>query len=78
MPKPEKLLWKVNRNEGNTWATPAVVKAAGRTQVMTTASGKVRSYDIETGKVIWKTTGLTGNAIPCPVVERDVVYCMSG
>ena len=55
-----------------------MVKAAGRTQVITTASGKVRSYDIETGKVIWKTTGLTGNAIPCPVVERDVVYCMSG
>jgi outer membrane protein assembly factor BamB len=76
--KTGKLLWKVNRNEGNTWATPAVVKAAGRTQVITTASGKVRSYDIETGKVIWKTTGLTGNAIPCPVVERDVVYCMSG
>lgn len=76
--KTGKVLWKVDRHEGNAWATPAVVKAAGRTQVITTASGKVRSYDLETGKVIWKTTGLTGNAIPCPVVEHDVVYCMSG
>ena len=76
--KTGKLLWKVNRNEGNTWATPAVVKAGGKTQVITTASGKIRSYDLYTGKVIWKSTGLTGNAIPCPVVECDVVYCMSG
>ena len=76
--KTGKLLWKVNRNEGNTWATPAVVKSRGKPQVITTASGKVRSYDLDTGKVIWKSTGLTGNAIPCPVVERDVVYCMSG
>ena len=76
--KTGKLLWKVNRNEGNTWATPAVVKSGGKTQVIATASGKVRSYDLDTGKVIWKSTGLTGNAIPCPVVEHDVVYCMSG
>jgi outer membrane protein assembly factor BamB len=28
--------------------------------------------------VIWKCAGLTGNAIPCPVVEDDTVYCMTG
>ena len=28
--------------------------------------------------MIWKCAGLTGNAIPCPVVEGDTVYCMTG
>ena len=73
-----KSLWKVERHEKNAWATPAIVAHSGKTQVITTASGKVRSYDLDTGKVIWKCAGLTGNAIPCPVVEGDTVYCMTG
>jgi outer membrane protein assembly factor BamB len=30
------------------------------------------------GKIIWQCGGLTSNAIPSPVVEGDVVYCMTG
>ncbi|MBT7909678.1 MAG: PQQ-like beta-propeller repeat protein [Verrucomicrobia bacterium] len=73
-----KLLWMVERDEKNAWATPAIVSHSGKTQVITTASGKVRSYDLNSGKVIWKCAGLTGNAIPCPVIEDDTVYCMTG
>jgi outer membrane protein assembly factor BamB len=73
-----KSLWKVERHEDNAWATPAIVAHSGKTQVITTASGKVRSYDLNSGKVIWKCAGLTGNSIPCPVVEGDTVYCMTG
>ena len=76
--KTGKSLWKVDRHEKNTWATPAIVSHSGKTQVITTASDKVRSYDLNTGKVIWKCAGLTGNAIPCPVIEDDTVYCMTG
>ena len=71
-------IWKKNRTEGNTWATPVIVRHAGKTQVITTASGKVRSYDLANGDLIWQCAGLTGNAIPCPVVENGVVFCMSG
>ena len=73
-----KLLWMVERHEKNAWATPAIVSHSGKIQVITTASGKVRSYDLNSGKVIWKCAGLTGNAIPCPVIEDDIVYCMTG
>ena len=38
----------------------------------------VRSYDLNDGSIIWQCSGLTGNVIPAPVVEGDVVYCMSG
>lgn len=70
--------WKKNRDEPNAWATPRVIEHSGKTQVITAASNKVRSYDLENGDIIWQCSGLTGNVIPCPVVEGDVVYCMSG
>ena len=36
------------------------------------------SWSRRSGKVIWECAGLTGNCIPCPVVEGDLVFCMSG
>lgn len=71
-------LWKKNRDEGGAWATPRVLSHSGKTQVITAASNKVRSYDLADGNIIWECGGLTGNCIPCPVVEDDLVYCMSG
>ncbi len=76
--KTGKELWKIQRDEGNAWATPRVLEHSGKTQVITTGSNKVRSYDLRSGKVIWECAGLTGNCIPCPVVEGDLVFCMSG
>ena len=71
-------LWKRERDEGNAWATPRIIQHSGKTQVITAASGFVRSYDLNTGDIIWQCSGLTGNAIPCPVVEGDYVICMTG
>jgi outer membrane protein assembly factor BamB len=84
-----KTLWKKSRDTRNGWSTPAVVEYEGKTQVVTTASrqrrggkavapGKVISYDLSDGNIIWECSGLTDNAIPCPVVEDGVVYCMTG
>ena len=71
-------LWEKKRDEANAWATPRVIEHEGRTQVITAASNEVRSYDLANGDVIWRCRGLTGNVIPCPVTQGDVVYCMSG
>lgn len=73
-----KTLWEKDRDEKNAWATPAIVTREGVTQVITTASNQVRSYDLGTGELIWWATGLTGNCTPGPIVDGDVVYCMSG
>ena len=73
-----KTVWRKERDENNAWATPLVLEHSGRTQVITSATNFVRSYDLESGDVIWQCSGLTGNVTPCPVVEGDVVYCMSG
>ncbi len=71
-------LWQQDREEGNAWATPLVVRHSGKTQVITAASNFVRSYDLNTGELIWQCSGLTGNATPCPVLDGDYVICMSG
>lgn len=73
-----KELWRANRAEVSTWATPLGLEHAGRKQVVVTATGKVRSYDLKTGKVIWECAGLGLNAIPAPVQLGDVVYVMTG
>ena len=73
-----KTLWRKDRDEGNTWATPLVVEHAGVTQVITPGSKRIRSYDLRSGELIWECGGLTGNAIPCAVASEGVVYCMTG
>ena len=73
-----KTIWKKERDEPNAWATPRVLRHSGKIQVITAASKKIRSYDLESGKIIWECRGLTGNVTPCPVVDKNNVYCMSG
>lgn len=71
-------IWEKKRDESDAWATPCVVEHNGATQVITAASNQVRSYNLDDGEVIWSCRGLTGNVIPCPIVDGDLVYCMSG
>ncbi len=76
--KTGKTLWMADRDEPNAWATPMVLDRGGKTQIITAASNMVRSYDMNDGRIIWQCGGLTGNVIPSPVVDGNVVYCMSG
>lgn len=71
-------VWKVARDEDTSWSTPIVAVENGKPQVITTASKAIRSYDVETGDLIWSGTGLTGNVIPNPMVENGILYVMSG
>ena len=73
-----KTLWKQARDEKTSWATPLVVEQDGKTQVVVCASGKIRSYDPATGKVIWECAGLTRNVIPSPVVGQGLLFATSG
>jgi len=71
-------LWRTARDEITSWSPPLVVEHQGRTQVVVAATTKVRSYDVETGELIWEVAGLGRNQIPAPVHQGDTVYVMSG
>ena len=70
--------WQVDRDEHSTWNTPLVVEHAGRTQVVINASNRARSYDLETGELIWECGGQGSNPIASPVTRDGLVYCMTG
>jgi outer membrane protein assembly factor BamB len=73
-----KEIWRVNRDEKSNWAAPLVLTYKGQKQIIVSAVNKVRSYDFETGKVIWECAGLGANTIPQPVYQDDLVFAMSG
>jgi outer membrane protein assembly factor BamB len=73
-----KEIWRATRDEIDTWATPLVVEHNGRAQVVTGGMKQLRSYDLETGKLVWHSAGTTMNAIPSPVTADGMIYVMSG
>jgi outer membrane protein assembly factor BamB len=73
-----KELWRQPRDEPTGWSTPLIVKHNNRLQVVVSAPGKVRSYDLATGKLVWECAGMTENSIPSPVTGNDMVYATSG
>jgi outer membrane protein assembly factor BamB len=73
-----KELWRAARDERSSWSTPLAIEHGGRTEIVVSATNRVRSYDAETGKVLWQSAGLGANAIPVPVYQNGIVYVMSG
>jgi len=71
-------LWKIDRNERTTWTSPIVVEHGGKAQVIVSATNRSRSYDLETGEVLWECGGMTGNVIPTPIAADGFVYLISG
>lgn len=71
-------LWRQPREEDTSWATPLIVQHGGKAQVVTSATRKIRSYDLASGQQIWECAGMTANAIPSPVADQDTVYLTSG
>jgi outer membrane protein assembly factor BamB len=71
-------VWRKEREEITSWSTPLVIEVNGKPQVITSAPNQVRSYDFETGEIIWTSTGMTRNVIPNPVYADGILYVMSG
>ena len=71
-------LWRQSRDEIDTWATPLVVEQDGRKQAVVPGKNKIRSYDLETGAIVWESKGTTMNPIPSPVFGDGMVFVTSG
>jgi outer membrane protein assembly factor BamB len=66
--------WRVARDEITSWSTPLVVEHQGRAQVVTSATGRVRSYDLKSGELIWECGGLSRNVVATPVAGAGLVF----
>ena len=70
-------VWRTDRNEKSNWTTPLVWRNERRTEIVTAATGGVRSYDVN-GTLLWELTGMSTFAVPSPVTSNGLLYVMSG
>jgi len=66
--------WKVDRQEVTSWSTPLIVNTGTTTQVIVSASSRVRGYNLDTGAVIWECGGMSHNVVASPVSAKGIVY----
>jgi outer membrane protein assembly factor BamB len=70
-------LWRVDRDEKSNWTTPFVWENSRRTELITSGSRAVRSYDLN-GKLLWSFRGMSGIAIPTPFAGDGLLFVSSG
>jgi outer membrane protein assembly factor BamB len=70
-------VWRVDRDEGSNWSTPFVWENDLRTEIVTSGTDRVRSYDLN-GKLLWELKGMTWIAIPTPFARHGLLYLSSG
>jgi outer membrane protein assembly factor BamB len=69
-------LWRVPRAEVSvgSWATPAVVRLAGRTQVVTNGYPYIVGYDFATGRELWRLKSEGDVPVPTPFTAHGLIY----
>jgi hypothetical protein len=70
-------IWRVNRAEGTNWSTPFVWENEQRTEIVTSGSDRVRSYDLA-GQLLWELSGMSTISIPTPFSRHGLLYISSG
>jgi outer membrane protein assembly factor BamB len=71
-------LWRTDREgEGSNWSTPFVWQNELRTEIVTSGTKKVRSYDTS-GKLLWELTGLTTIHAVTPFASHGLLFVSSG
>ena len=73
-----KTIWKTDRDEPTCWATPLIIEHDGQKQVIMNGQTCARSYDLETGKELWRCGGQTERPVACPVAADGLVFVGSG
>lgn len=73
-----KELWRTPREEATSWSTPVAAEVNGGTQVIVSATKRIRAYNATNGAQVWECGGMTQNVIPSPLVENGKAWLMSG
>lgn len=71
-------VWKTARDEPTCWATPLVISIGDHKQVVMNGQNYARSYDLETGKELWRCDGQTDRPAASAIADDELVYIGSG
>jgi outer membrane protein assembly factor BamB len=72
-----RTLWERSRQSTATWATPIVIEAAGKAQIITLGLPHVISYALADGNELWRAELLDGELAPSPVFAGGLVLAVS-
>ncbi len=71
-------VWRQERTTRRSWATPLVVRAGDRTELVTSGAERVVAYDPRTGKELWRANGTESHPIPSAVAGHGLVFLTAG
>jgi outer membrane protein assembly factor BamB len=74
-----KTVWKTDRDEKSSWSTPYLYLEGKRPELVVNATAAVRSYDPETGRLLWECRGpATSITTPTPTFSNGLIIVSSG
>lgn len=71
------ILWQRQRPGPSSWATPLVISAAGKSQIITLGVPFVIAYAPADGAEIWRAEALNGEVTPSPIFAGGMVLAIS-
>jgi len=73
-----KEVWRIERNNRRSWATPVLVKTATGVDLVASGAENVIAYDPDTGRERWRTEGTKSHPIPSFVQAHGLVFASAG
>jgi outer membrane protein assembly factor BamB len=71
------VIWRHTRRVGSSWASPIVIVAAGKPQLIALAVPAVTSYAPADGTELWRVECLSGEVTPSPAFAAGLVLVAS-
>ncbi len=72
------IVWKHSRPRTPNYASPIIVNANDREQLVFTGCNLVSSFDPESGKPLWEIPGSTTECVTSTVTDGDLVFTSGG
>lgn len=72
-----KTIWKTDRDEPTSWGTPVVAEHRDGKQIIMNGQNFIRSYDLKSGKELWRVAGQAQRPVTCAVTIDDLAIVTS-
>jgi outer membrane protein assembly factor BamB len=72
-----RVVWERSRPVSASWATPIVIEAAGKTQIVTLSKPWVIAYALPGGDELWRADLLANEVVPSPVFASGMVVLIN-
>lgn len=71
-------VWRAGRTTRRSWATPIIVRAGERNELIASGAELVMGYDPATGRELWRAKGVQSHPIPSAVAANGLVFLSAG